>query len=46
VLFRSGFADETANVYVPHLVVGIAAVGLGLTTKQQGYGYRKVAAAA
>ena len=37
-----GFADETANVYVPHLVVGIAAVGLGLTTKQQGgYSYRK-----
>lgn len=37
-----GFANETANVWVPHLVVGIAAVGLGLTTKQQGqYGYRK-----
>jgi hypothetical protein len=40
-----GFADETANVWVPHLVVGLAAVGLGLTTKQQGgYGYRKAAA--
>jgi hypothetical protein len=37
-----GFADESANVWVPHLVVGIAAVGLGLSTKQQGgYGYRK-----
>jgi uncharacterized membrane protein HdeD (DUF308 family) len=37
-----GFADETANVWVPHLVVGIAAVFLGLTTKQLGgYGYRK-----
>jgi hypothetical protein len=37
-----GFADETANVWVPHLVVGIAAVFLGLTTKQRGgYGYRK-----
>jgi SPW repeat len=37
-----GFADETANVWVPHLVVGLAAIGLGLTTKQQGgYGYRK-----
>lgn len=37
-----GFADGTANVWVPHLVVGIAAVGLGLTTKQKGgYSYRK-----
>ena len=37
-----GFADEPANVWVPHLVVGLAAVFLGLTTKQQGgYGYRK-----
>ena len=34
-----GFADESANVWVPHLVVGLAAVFLGLTTKQQG-GYR------
>jgi uncharacterized membrane protein HdeD (DUF308 family) len=37
-----GFADNTANVWVPHLVVGIAAIFLGLTTKQQpGYGYRR-----
>jgi SPW repeat-containing protein len=37
-----GFADETANVWVPHLVVGIAAVFLGVTTKQSGgYGYRR-----
>jgi len=37
-----GFADETANVWVPHLVVGLAAIFLGLTTKQQGgYSYRQ-----
>ena len=37
-----GFADEAANAWVPHLVVGLAAVFLGLTTKQQGgYSYRK-----
>ena len=36
-----GFADETANVWLPHLVVGIAAVFLGLTTKQRPeYNYR------
>jgi SPW repeat len=35
-----GFADESANVWVPHLVVGLAAVFLGLTTKQgSSYGY-------
>jgi SPW repeat len=34
-----GFADEAANVWVPHLVVGLAAIFLGLTTKQRG-GYR------
>jgi hypothetical protein len=34
-----GFADESANVWVPHVVVGLAAIFLGLTTKQQG-GYR------
>jgi uncharacterized membrane protein HdeD (DUF308 family) len=36
-----GFADESANVWVPHLVVGLAAVFLGLTTIQQGYSYRR-----
>ena len=37
-----GFADETANVWAPHLVVGIAAIFLGLTTVQRGgYSYRK-----
>ena len=36
-----GFADETANVWVPHVVVGLAAVFLGLTTKQGGYSYLK-----
>jgi hypothetical protein len=35
-----GFADEAANVWVPHLIVGLAAVFLGLTTKQPGaYSY-------
>ena len=37
-----GFADESANVWLPHVVVGLAAVFLGLTTKQRGgYSYRK-----
>ena len=37
-----GFADETANVLVPHVVVGLAAIFLGLTTKQEGgYRYRR-----
>ncbi|MGZ4414264.1 MAG: SPW repeat protein [Gaiellaceae bacterium] len=37
-----GFADDSANVWLPHLVVGLAAVFLGVTTKQEGgYGYRK-----
>jgi hypothetical protein len=34
-----GFADHAANVWAPHLVVGLAAIFLGLTTKQEG-GYR------
>jgi hypothetical protein len=36
-----GFADESINVWLPHVVVGLAAVFLGLTTKQSGYSYRK-----
>ncbi len=36
-----GFADETANVWAPHVVVGLAAIFLGLTTVQRGYSYRK-----
>jgi hypothetical protein len=37
-----GFADESANVWVPQVVVGLAAIFLGLTTKQEGgYRYRK-----
>ena len=37
-----GFADEGANVWVPFVVVGIAAIGLGLTTVQRGaLGYRR-----
>jgi len=39
-----GFADESANVWVPFVVVGVAAIFLGLTTKQGGYSYRKSAA--
>jgi len=42
-----GFADNTANVWVPHVVVGVAAIGLGLTTKQSGgYSYRRAATTA
>jgi len=37
-----GFADESANVWLPHVVVGLAAVFLGLATVQRGgYSYRK-----
>ena len=37
-----GFADQSANVWVPHVIVGAAAIFLGLTTKQTGgYSYRK-----
>ena len=37
-----GFADESANVWVPHVIVGLAAIFLGLTTVQRaGYSYRK-----
>jgi hypothetical protein len=37
-----GFADESANVWVPLVLVGLAAIFLGLTTVQQGgYSYRK-----
>jgi hypothetical protein len=37
-----GFADEGTNVWIPFVVVGVAAIFLGLTTKQQsGYSYRK-----
>jgi hypothetical protein len=42
-----GFADESANVWAPHLVVGLAAIFLGVTTKQQGgYSYAKSGATA
>jgi hypothetical protein len=34
-----GYADEGASVWVPFVVIGIAAVFLGFTTKQAG-GYR------
>ena len=38
-----GFADDGgANYWLPFVVIGVAAIFLGLTTKQQGgYGYRK-----
>ena len=37
-----GFADEGANFWAPFVVIGVAAIFLGLTTKQAGgYGYRK-----
>ena len=40
-----GFVDETANVWVPFVVIGLAAVFLGLTTKQAGgYRYRRATA--
>jgi uncharacterized membrane protein HdeD (DUF308 family) len=38
-----GFADESANVWLPHVIVGAAAIFLGLTTVQQGYSYRRSA---
>jgi hypothetical protein len=42
-----GFADESANVWLPHVVVGLAAVALGLTTVQRGAaGYRRGSASA
>ena len=34
-----GFADEGTNAWVPFVVIGVAAIFLGLTTKQLG-GYR------
>jgi SPW repeat-containing protein len=37
-----GFADESANVWLPHVIVGAAAIFLGLTTKQAGgYSYAR-----
>ena len=37
-----GFADDGANFWLPFVVIGVAAIGLGLTTKQQGgYSYGK-----
>jgi len=39
-----GFADEGANAWAPFVVVGLAAIFLGLTTKQRGgYSYRRAA---
>jgi hypothetical protein len=37
-----GIADEGVNAWLPQVVIGLAAVFLGLTTKQSGgYSYRK-----
>jgi hypothetical protein len=37
-----GFADEGANFWAPFVVIGVAAIVLGLTTKQAGgYSYGK-----
>ena len=37
-----GFADDGANFWAPFVVIGVAAIFLGLTTRQAGgYGYRK-----
>jgi uncharacterized membrane protein HdeD (DUF308 family) len=41
-----GFADESVNVWLPHVIVGAAAIFLGLTTVQQGYSYRRSATTA
>ena len=39
-IFR--FSDASANVWAPHVIVGLAAIFLGLTTKQTaGYSYRR-----
>lgn len=37
-----GYADEGTNYWLPFVVIGVAAIFLGLTTRQQGgYSYRK-----
>jgi SPW repeat len=37
-----GFADDGANFWAPFVVIGVAAIFLGLATKQAGgYSYRK-----
>ena len=42
-----GFADEGPNAWAPLVVVGLAAIFLGLTTKQSGgYRYRRAHTAA
>jgi hypothetical protein len=42
-----GFADQGTNLWVPFVVIGVAAVFLGLTTKQAGgYRYRRAGAIA
>ena len=41
-----GFADDGTQFWLPFVVIGVAAIFLGLTTKQAGgYSYRKTAVA-
>jgi hypothetical protein len=34
-----GYADQGANYWLPFVVIGVAAIFLGLTTRQGGYSY-------
>lgn len=36
-----GFADDGTQFWLPFVVIGVAAIFLGLTTKQAGYSYGK-----
>jgi uncharacterized membrane protein (Fun14 family) len=36
-----GFADDGTQFWLPFVVIGVAAIFLGLTTKQGSYSYRK-----
>ena len=36
-----GFADDGTQFWAPFVVIGVAAIFLGLTTIQQGYSYRR-----
>jgi len=41
-----GFADDGAQFWAPFVVIGVAAIFLGLTTRQGGYSYRATRPAA
>jgi SPW repeat len=36
-----GFADDGTQFWLPFVVIGVAAIFLGLTTKQGSYSYRR-----